>query len=281
MQVLRVAAVLALIVAACSGAPAGSPSPQGSAANPSGSSGAGLRLVSVGDSIPYGQQDCDDCEAFPALFGASIQETTGVAVEVDNLSQHDGNTAARFVEELKGEAHKPTREALAAADIVIVTIGHNDVPWGALDDTCDADHGFFDGNESAPWDVLVGPCLQTEAERYRKNLDGILTQIVDLREGRPTVYRFTNQYNDIPGDRCCPPEAIAVSKTTKDTFNKVACEVAEAHGFICIELYHAFNGSNGDEDAGDLLAPDHTHPSAKGHELIAQLLIDAGLAPLR
>jgi len=48
----------------------------------------------------------------------------------------------------------------------------------------------------------------------------------------------------------------------------------------CADLYHAFNGPDGSKDAGDLLAGDHTHPSEKGNDLIATLLVDEGFAPL-
>ena len=195
-----------------------------------------------------------------------------------NLSQHDGNTAARMAVELPQKTSVQMR--LAESDVIIVTIGHNDVPWGALDDSCDADHGFFDGNPDASWTVLVGPCLKTEVARYRKNLTSILDQIVRLRAGTPTAYRFTTQYNDIPGDPCCPAVATTVAATTKDAYNTTACEVAKAKGFVCVDVYHAFNGPKGTAAAGPLLAGDHTHPSAEGHAKIAELLEAAGLAPI-
>jgi lysophospholipase L1-like esterase len=244
---------------------------------------AGLRLVAVGDSIPYGGQDCQ-CPGFPILFGAWIQTTLGVEVDVQNLSQHDNNTASRMAVELP---NKPAvLEALRSADIITLTIGHNDTPWNSIDDACDADHGFFDGNAKASWKALVGPCLKTEVDRYRRNLTSILDQIVALRAGRPTAIRFTTQYSDIsdvPGGDppCCPPEAITVFATVKDAFNKAACEIVETHGAICIDVYHAFNGPKGTDPPGPLLAPDGTHPSAAGHEKIAELLEAAGLAPIR
>jgi lysophospholipase L1-like esterase len=49
---------------------------------------------------------------------------------------------------------------------------------------------------------------------------------------------------------------------------------------MCIDTYHAFNGADGTQDAGRLLASDHTHPNAQGHQLIARLLIRAGFRPI-
>ncbi len=257
--------------------------PESPTPSPSPTPFAGLRLVAVGDSIPYGGQDCS-CTGFPSLFGDWIEKSTGMPVDVKNLSQHDNNTAARMAVEL---ANKPAvLDALRSADIITLTIGHNDTPWNSIDDACDANHGFFDGNTKASWKALVGPCLTTEVNRYRRNLTSILDQIVALRAGRPTAIRFTTQYSDISdvqgGDPpCCPPEAITVFATVKDAFNKAACEIVEAHGAICVDVYHAFNGPKGTDPPGPLLAPDVTHPSAAGHEKIAQLLEAAGLAPIR
>ena len=242
---------------------------------------ASWHLVAVGDSIPFGGQDCGGCEAFPQLFGEWIKNTTGKTVDVSNLTQHNNLTAARMAVELPQSWRKPIRDALRQADIITVTIGHNDTPWNAVDDACDQAHGFFDGNTSASWDILVGPCLDTEVARYRKNLDAILTEITALRAGQPTAIRLTTQYADIPGDPCCPPEATKASTTVKDAFNTAACEVAAQHDVVCIDVYHAFNGPDGSQDAGPLLGPDHTHPSAAGQQRIADLLEAAGLAPLQ
>ena len=236
------------------------------------------RLVAIGDSIPFGSSDCGGCVPFPQRFGDWIESTNGRPVEVTNLAQHDNLTAARLADELPRS--EQLLDALRQADIITITIGHNDTPWNAIDDSCDQDHGFFDGNASAPWDVLTGPCLDTEVERYRENLEAIFAEITDLRSGRPTAIRFTTQYADIPGDPCCPPEATSASTVVKDRFNTVACEVAALHDIMCIDVYHAFNGPDGSADAGPLLAGDHTHPSADGQQAIADLLADAGLSPL-
>ena len=44
------------------------------------------------------------------------------------------------------------------------------------------------------------------------------------------------------------------------------------HGGRCIDLLTAFNGTNGTNDA---------YPSGKGQQLVAQILLKTGLAPLR
>jgi len=293
----RAAAILmCAVLASCSGAVPAAPgsaspgatlapsslptsSPTGGTPTPSASKRADIFVTAVGDSIPYGREDCGGCDTFPDLFGTWIASTTGMTVDVANMSQHDNNTAARMAVELPGEPAIEKR--LADSDVIIVTIGHNDTPWNATDDSCDADHGFFDGNPKASWSVLVGPCLKTEVDRYRKNLTTIFDEIVRLRAGKPTAYRFTTHYSDVAGDPCCPAEATKVAATVKEAFNGAACDVAKTKGFVCVDVFHAFNGAKGTESAGDLLAPDHTHPSADGQRKIAELLEAAGLAPIR
>lgn len=237
---------------------------------------AALNLVVIGDSIPFGQGDCGGCESFPHLFGDWLAQSTGMMVEAQNLSRHDGYTAARMAVDLPGS---PLTATLAAADIIVVTIGHNDTPWNASDDACDGDTEPTDA--PAFWRAFTGPCVEVEVARFRQNMDTILAVVAGLRAGMPTALRLTTQYNDVLAVPTAPAIAQRVSIQVKDAFNAAACQVAQEHGFVCVDVYHAFNGPNGDQNPGDLISSsDYTHPTAKGHQLIAQLLEQAGIAPL-
>src|SRR3712207_3476662 len=121
-----------------------------------------MTLLTIGDSIPYGQADCGFCASFPTLFGEWIETTTGKTVDTVNVSRHDGLTAARLAVELPGM--RTAMAAIPTADVIVVTIGHNDTPWNATDDACDADHGPVDGFPGASWTVYAGACVQTEVE---------------------------------------------------------------------------------------------------------------------
>jgi lysophospholipase L1-like esterase len=275
--VMLIPALLVIIlgVSACSSGSSGSKSSGSNSAAPA------LQVVSLGDSIPVGGDDCGQCDSYTDLFGAWIHKTTGRRVVAENLSQHDNLTAARMAVELPQNADQT--KAIESADVVLLDIGFNDTPWNALDDACDGDHGFFDGNPKASWTALVGPCLQTELRRYHANLDKILTEIDSLRAGRPTAVLLTTQYSDFggpPGHICCPPIATKVAAQVKVAFNKVECKVAAARHAKCVDLLHPFNGPKGTTWPGDLIGPDGTHPSAAGHQKIAELLEAAGIAPL-
>lgn len=159
---------------------------------------------------------------------------------MENLSQHDDLTTARMADELPQDSGHT--QAVQSADVVLLDIGFNDTPWNSVDDACDGDHGFFDGNPKAAWTALLGQCLQTELHRYHANLDKILTEIDSLRAGRPTAVLLSTQYSDFgspPGNICCPPIATKVAAQVKVAFNKVECQVATAHHARCVDLLHA------------------------------------------
>jgi hypothetical protein len=57
-----------------------------------------------------------------------------------------------------------------------------------------------------------------------------------------------------------------------DRWNAMDCEVATAHGFVCADLRHAFNGPDGNGSVGPYAAPDWVHPNEAGQAVMAKLL---------
>jgi lysophospholipase L1-like esterase len=99
-------------------------------------------------------------------------------------------------------------------------------------------------------------------------------------QGEPTAVRVLTFYNDLIGWPPAPPGSETASANVIDAFNLVICDAAAAHDAECIDVYHAFNGPDGRQPAGDLLEIDYTHPNQAGHQKMAELLHAAGLAPL-
>jgi lysophospholipase L1-like esterase len=118
------------------------------------------------------------------------------------------------------------------------------------------------------------------AQRHEEELNAILDEIDSLRDGEPTAIRVLTDYNDIIGWDHAAPGSTDTSVEVLHAFYDATCKAAEAHGAVCVDVYHAFNGADGRKAAGNLLADDYLHPSAKGHKRIAELLSASGIAPL-
>ena len=275
------AGLLLLLTAACGksgdatdAAPSGSPaasSPEGSA-SPSG----GLKLVALGDSIPYNSpEDCPGCTGFVDLYADAVAGATGQPVEVTNLSDHTGLT----LPDLLGQLDSFTA-ALAEADVIVVGIAHNSIELNAAK-PCGA---VFDeaSNTLSDWSKVDAICASESAASYRKDYDELFATIAATREGRPTILRTLNKYSDWIGweDGHLTPAQEKKTVLMHDAWNDMLCQSAERNGFGCVDVYHAFNGPSGSKPAGDLLAADYTHPSQAGNDRIAQLLADSGYAPL-
>lgn len=245
--------------------PAPSPTPTAAAA---------LRLVAIGDSIPYNAPyDCPGCTSFVDRYAEAVAAATGRPVEASNLSEHTGLTLPQLLANLD-----PLAARLAEADVIVVAIAHNSVELNA-DEPCGAP---LLENDIPDWDAIDEDCALEAAERYRPQFAELYSRIAALREGRPTILRTVNRYNDwigwAPGNMSAEDEGKA--KLVVDHWNAMLCETAEQNGFGCADIYRAFNGPDGLTPAGNLLAADHNHPSDRGNELIAEELARLGFAPL-
>jgi lysophospholipase L1-like esterase len=273
-SILLALAFLAVLLSGC--APASTPVPL--ATETSIPSLTPWSLVVVGDSIAYNSSMvCPGCSGFVDRYADAIFEETGHPVKVSNLSQLMLQVDA-LLEELKTDASR--RDALANADIIIVSIAFNDTPWLRSDDPCDGPNG-----NKPDWSKYNTTCAAAAAEIFRPKFESVYAQIVALREGKPTIFRTINRYNDWIGwtgeaGETNPPEATNATRVVLDAWSAMVCETAQENGFTCADIYHTFNGAAGLTPSGDLLGKDYTHPSDKGNEVIARVLTDLGYAPL-
>lgn len=233
-------------------------------------------LVVVGDSIPYNSpEDCPGCKSFADRYAEAVTAATGHPVEVRNLSLHNGLQIDGLLEILKTDSLR--RDALANADIIIVGIAHNDAAMNSNDDVCDGPNG-----DNPDWSKYSAECAIASAELFRPKFESVYSQIVELRAGKPTVFLTINRYNDWngwPGHELSP-EGIQATKEVIDAWNEMICKAAQQNDFLCADIYPAFNGPDGLKPSGDLVAVDYTHPSDRGNEVIASILVDLGFAPL-
>ncbi len=261
-------------LAACGSDDGGAASSSGSPSTSASPSPRDLQLVVIGDSIPYNSpEDCPGCTGFVDRYAKTVQTATGRPVQVANLSQHNGLTLPWLLEELD-----QFRDQLSAADVILVAIAHNsnelssDKPCGQPRDV--------KGNPD--WSAMDARCAARSAQKFRPLYDQLFAQVTALRQGKPTILRTVNRYNDVIGFKTAhlTPAQARLAALFVTSWNTMLCTSAKAHGFACADIARAFNGPNGLRPSGDLLADDYTHPSDKGNEVIARVLSDLGYAPL-
>jgi lysophospholipase L1-like esterase len=237
-----------------------------------------LTVVALGDSIPYGS-DCGGCTGYVDLYARRVGKALGRPVKAVNRAEHNNLNSTRLLAQVRNSSSM--RAAIARADIVTLTIGHNDTPWVLSDDPCDGSASDTDDQNAIDWPSYASQCSATLAARLGKNITGILGQIKRLRAGKPTLIRVTNFHNDNIGDPGVPRAADSPTKVVVDRFSRAICTAAKVKGVRCADVYHAFNGPNGTRFDGRYVASDHVHPNQRGHTLIAALLAKLGYAPLR
>jgi lysophospholipase L1-like esterase len=235
-----------------------------------------LTLVALGDSIPYGE-DCGGCTGYVDLYARAARRALGVPIKVDNRAEHNNLNSTRLLAEIRH--NRSLRVAVSRADIVTLTIGHNDTPWVLSDDGCDGARSDVDGAED--WESYRGSCTQALAARLEANITGLLAVVKRLRAGKPTAIRVTNFHNDHVGEPGGNRAADGPSKVVVDAYSSAICGAALRAKVLCADVYHAFNGLSGTRFDGPYVSSDHVHPNQKGHALIAALLKKLGYAPLR
>ena len=229
-----------------------------------------ILLVALGDSASTGHGDSAGV-GWVGYYGALIQERIGRSVQVQNLAV-DGMTTDRLLSMLR--TSESVRAAVAAADIVTIGIGGNELNIG--DAALEA--GSCEGPE----------CYVEPAKLYRSNLDAIETAVQQIADGKPQALRAVGMPNGLTGaEDVIPPflseVATPVGAGYARLFDQATCEVTLEHGGACVPLRDAFNGPQGTDDAyaaGLMNKVECCYPSTAGHRLIAKMLYEEGLEPV-
>ncbi len=230
-----------------------------------------LQLVALGDSETTGNGDPTAGGGWVQYYGRLLEAKLGSKVAVKNLAQ-DGLSSEQLLASLQTE---PTSTAVKDAEIVLLGIGGADLNEG--DDNLQAGG------------CRAEACYAPVLEEFARNFEAIVSGIGELRGGQKTLLRSITQPNVMVGaeDVLPPllrPVAAKVGIYQARTANRAICQTMTRHGGRCIDLLHAFNGPSGMQNAyrkGLLNHEDCCYPSAKGQRLMADLLIQTGLAPLR
>ncbi len=270
---------LVAVVAACSGS-AGSTSPSASVVPSTAEPSDVLRLVILGDSIAVPAVGCGDCTGFDELYADYLTTRTRRPVDLRNEA-----VPAAQIEDFQSllDSNTAVQGAIARADIVVVSIGYNNgPPWGP-DDPCHVQDVARDADLILAILTMTPECITATIEKYRGELDAAYGRIEELAAGRRQVritFGVFDNIRDNPGGDGTLPQvpsedmqpAIELFGSIIDRWNAMDCEVATAHGFVCADLHHAFNGPDGDLSVGVFTAPDWVHPNETGQAAMAKLL---------
>jgi lysophospholipase L1-like esterase len=225
------------------------------------------RVVALGDSVATGTAcGCDD---YVALLARTLDRRQDASVTSTNLAV-GGATSADVLTQLSGEQ---TRSALSRADLVVVTIGANDVESVSDPTSCPAPSAG-----SRQGDDVVEACYRRQLSALEANLDRTLGEVASMMTApgaRVLVTGYWNVFLDGAIARAKGPAYVALADAATRAVNRRIEAAASAHGATYVDLFTAFRGSDGSEDCTPLLAPDGDHPSAQGHALIARTLAAA------
>lgn len=226
--------------------------------------GALVRVVALGDSVPAGAA-CPGCTSFPYLYGKEFAAATGDPVSVQDLAV-GGLDSAGLLASLVSAT--PQAAAVTTADVVVVTVGANDLVAARED---------YGAGRCGGADHL--DCFRALLPGVRSRLAAVLHRIAVLRGRAPTTVLVTDYWNVFEDGASAVAELgrdeVLDARTVTRAENQVLCDAATGAGARCVDLYVPFLGSRGDGDPSRLLAPDGDHPSQAGHDLIAATLLAA------
>jgi lysophospholipase L1-like esterase len=221
------------------------------------SSGAGpadaLSVVGLGDSVPAGAA-CG-CANYVTLVGQDLAARTGRDLTVTDLGA-DGFTTDDVLDQL-GTAS--ARDVLADADVVVVTVGANDLDRTRIaTPTCPA--------------ARTTSCFADDVAGLQRRVTGLLSQVRGLQSshgGQLLVTGYWNVFLDGAVGRQQGPDYVAASDALTRAVDAAIVAATAATGTSYVDVYRAFKG-DGSIDCTPLLAADGDHPNADGHQVIAR-----------
>lgn len=230
---------------------------------PTHSSRSTLHVVGLGDSVMAGT-NCG-CDGIVEEYADALASRTGSTVRRTDLSA-GGLVTGDVDDGLRTDTSQ--QRALRAADVVLITIGANDL-YPALDrwkaSSCDSS------------------CYHAVTATMGRHLSGVLDRVESLVGPRTQVLvtNYWNVFTDGAMTRRAAGQAqIDFSEDVTDAANTEICRAARAHSATCVDLLVPFKGTEAaPQDPTPLLAPDGDHPDARGVQVIVQALLRATRTP--
>lgn len=221
--------------------------------------GAEKVIVGVGDSIPAGT-NCPGCTTYVDLVGRRFAAAAGSGAVVYNHAVAEITTSG-VLDQLQSTT---LRRRLARADLVVLTIGANDVDPGPLGDPACAGEalaGCYAGELGA---------LESRLRQLEKTVAGLLKP-----GARVVVTDYWNVLTDGAVGRAEGPAWVAGADALTLLTNAVIERVTHEGSGLFVEVRPAFRGADGSRDMTALLADDGEHLDAAGHQVMADVIMTA------
>ncbi len=210
----------------------------------------------LGDSIAsgYGLKNTLDC------YGALVSDAKSYHLTNDAVPGHTTENLLWVI--LNSTTAK---KSIKKADAISVSICGNDmIQFLTKADTLTLLEIMSKGMESSAIKELL--------EKIEFNLEGVCTELRDLNPNAPII--FQTQYNPLyanPQYSAYASLAEDFSPALKGIFESL-CE--KFSNVYLVDIHAAFDNYYKTEGNYDIIQSDGIHPSEKGHELIAQILLE-------
>jgi lysophospholipase L1-like esterase len=215
-------------------------------------------VVGIGDSVT--SATVCGCIGFVESYAAHLPIAAGGPAKAENLGA--GGLTAAGLRTLMTQPG-PTATGVAEGDILLVTIGANDL-------TPLLSQWQSSGCSKA--------CYSPAVDAVGADLDAILAAAKSLRGDRPTRVLVTDYWNVFAdGDVARASDGPAYLRWSDEltrALNVSICNSARNAGATCVDLYAPFKG-DGSKNPTELLAGDGDHPNAAGNDVISSALLAA------
>ena len=240
-----------------------------SAAVGSGAKAPAWKVVALGDSGATGRGDATGL-GWSGWYARLLRQRFHHEVTLTNLAQQ-GKSSFTLLSELRFSPS--TRAVVKQADIIL---------FGST-----AGPSLNSGDTKLEAKECAGKaCYAVDLQAWARDFEQIVATAAALRGNKKTVLRGVTDANVVPGAQdVIPPFAtIGLGLYQAKTINQAICASLKKHSGRCIDVLTAFNGPSGTENAyarGLMNKVDCCYASGKGHQLIAKLLLETGVKPLR
>jgi lysophospholipase L1-like esterase len=223
------------------------------------------QYTALGDSLAAGLNDSQG--GYAVRFRNYVQADTGASVTLINRGV-SGWTSADLLNALRTD--ESLRTQIANSQIVTWNIGANDFQ-DALTRFQTGSCGGADNQD----------CIRATVANFKTNWNAIVAQLLALRSPTNTILRTMDNYNPAV-DLARAFGVFHIIKPYIEEINRFIFLSAVNNRIGSARVYQAFNGVNGESDAGrrGYLSPDGIHPNELGHDIIASELRALSYAPL-